>query len=60
MQSEGRGVGVGPTCDLEGDGEEGRDTRLLLSLGLTWCNYRAKDTAISYTHTHRQTDVLPG
>lgn len=47
--------GWGPTCDLEGDGEEGGDTRLLLSLGLTSCNYRAKDTAISYTRMHTHT-----
>lgn len=29
-----------PTCNLEGDGEERGDTRLLLSLGLIRCNYR--------------------
>lgn len=39
-----------PTCNLEGDGEERGDTRLLLSLGLTRCNYRG-DSAISYAHT---------
>ncbi len=31
-----------PTCNLEGDGEERGDTRLLLSLGLTRCNYRGR------------------
>lgn len=39
-----------PTCNLEGDGEERGDTRLLLSLGLTCCNYRG-DSSISYAHT---------
>lgn len=41
-----------PTCNLEGDGEEGGDTRLLLPLGLTRCNYRG-GAAISY-HTNTE------
>lgn len=39
-----------PTCNLEGDGEKRGDTRLLLFLGLTRCNYKG-DSAISYAHT---------
>lgn len=45
-----------PTCNLEGDGEERGDTRLLLSLGLTRCNYRG-NSSISYAHS-RETETL--
>lgn len=47
-----------PTCNLEGDGEERRDTRLLLSLGLTRCNYkgvRGEEIPLLATHIHTHT-----
>lgn len=49
---EGGARGQRPTCDLEGDGEEGGDTRLLLFLGLTCCNYRAT-TQLLAQHTDK-------